>query len=107
MVYNYEYSAYNSRHKVLVNLQDSNMDALKKQNYGLCWPTRPHNQICEVWKNIQQTVYCAVFKLLPKPLKLLLSQLSKFCQTILSSIIVNALNDLRYFGKHVWPKVSR
>jgi len=36
------YSTYNSHHKVLVNLQASNMDALKNQNYGLCWP---HNQI--------------------------------------------------------------
>jgi len=32
----------------------------------------------------QQTVYCALFKLLPKPLKLLLSQLSKFCQNYVS-----------------------
>jgi len=31
---------YNSHHKVLVNLQASNMDALKNQNYGLCWPTQ-------------------------------------------------------------------
>jgi len=43
MVYHYEYSTYNSHHKVLINLQASNMDdALKNQNYenyGLCWPT--------------------------------------------------------------------
>jgi len=36
MVYHYEYSTYNSHDKVLVNLQASNMDALKNQNYGLC-----------------------------------------------------------------------
>jgi len=29
MEYHYEYSTYNSHHKVLVNLQASNMDALK------------------------------------------------------------------------------
>ena len=63
MVFNYEYSTYKSHHNVLVNLQASNMDALKNQNYGLCWPTQ---SICYVWKNIQQTVYYAVFKLLPK-----------------------------------------
>jgi len=42
MVYHYEYSTCNSHHKVLVglNLQASNMDALKNQNYGLCWPTQ-------------------------------------------------------------------
>jgi len=33
-------NTYNSHHKVLVNLQTSNMDALKYQNYGLCWPTQ-------------------------------------------------------------------
>jgi len=33
MVYHYE-----CHHKVLVNLQASNMDAFKNQNYGLCWP---------------------------------------------------------------------
>ena len=39
MVHHYEYSTINSHHKVLVNLQASNMDALKNQNYGLmCWP---------------------------------------------------------------------
>jgi len=56
---------------------------------------------------IQQSVYYAVFKLLPKPLKLLLSQLSKFCQkhiSYTSLIIVIALNDLRCFGKHLWQK---
>jgi len=37
MVHHYEYSTINSHHKVLVNLQASNMDALKNQNYGLCW----------------------------------------------------------------------
>jgi len=43
-----------------------------------------------------------VFKLLSKPLKLLLSQLSNFCQdhSYTSLIIVIALNDLRCFGKH-------
>ena len=44
-----------------------------------------------------------VFKLLSKPLKLLLSQLFKFCQdhiSYTSLIIVIALNDLRCFGKH-------
>ena len=30
-------STYNNHHKVLANLQASNMDALKNQNYGLCW----------------------------------------------------------------------
>jgi len=35
MVYHYEYRTYNSQHKVLVNLQDSNMDALENQNYGI------------------------------------------------------------------------
>jgi len=43
-------------------------------------------------------VYYAVFKLLPKPLKLLLSQLHKFCQNHISYtslITVIALNDLR------------
>jgi len=78
MVHHYEYSTYNNHHKVLVNLQASNMDALKNQNYGLCWPTQ------SVKKNIQQTVFSAVFKLLPKPLKLLLSKLSKFCQNDIS-----------------------
>jgi len=29
MEYHYEYSTYNSHHKLLVNLQASNMDALK------------------------------------------------------------------------------
>jgi len=37
MVHHYEYSTINSHHKVLVNLHASNMDALKNQNYGLCW----------------------------------------------------------------------
>jgi len=35
----YEYSTYNSHHKVRVNQQASNMDALKNRNYGICWPT--------------------------------------------------------------------
>jgi len=39
MVCHYEYSTYNSHHKVHVNLQASNMDAVKNLNYGLCWPT--------------------------------------------------------------------
>jgi len=39
--YQYEYSTYNSHHKVLLNLQASNMGALRtKTNTG------PHNQIC-------------------------------------------------------------
>ena len=71
MEYHYEYSTYNSHHKVLINLQASNMDALKNPNYGLCWPTQ--------W----QTMHYALFKLLPEPLKLLLSQLCKFCQNSL------------------------
>ena len=37
MVHHYEYSTINSYHKVLVNLQASNTDALRNQNYGLCW----------------------------------------------------------------------
>jgi len=40
MEYHYEYSTYNSHHILLANLQASNMDALKNQNYGLCWPTQ-------------------------------------------------------------------
>jgi len=40
MKYNYEYSTYNSQHKVLINLQACNMDALKNQNYGLYWPAQ-------------------------------------------------------------------
>jgi len=32
MVYHYEYSTYNSHHKVLVSLQASNMDALKSKS---------------------------------------------------------------------------
>jgi len=39
-VCHYEYSTYNSHHKVLVNLQASNVDAVKNLNYGLCWPTQ-------------------------------------------------------------------
>jgi len=35
MEYYYEYSTYNSHHKVLIDLQASNMDALENQNYGL------------------------------------------------------------------------
>ena len=37
MVHHYEYSTINSHHKVLVNLQASNIDALKNQNSKL-WP---------------------------------------------------------------------
>jgi len=40
MEYHYEYSNYYSHHKVLVNLQASNMDDLKTQNCGLYWPTQ-------------------------------------------------------------------
>jgi len=36
----HEYSTYNSHHKVLINLQASNMDAVKDQYYGLYWPTQ-------------------------------------------------------------------
>ena len=39
MEYRYEYSTYNRHHNVLINLHVSSMDALKNQNYGLCWPT--------------------------------------------------------------------
>jgi len=52
MVNRYEYDTYNSHHKVLANLQASNMDAPKKQNYSLklaarcpvsgCWPSCLH-----------------------------------------------------------------
>jgi len=42
MEYHYEYSTINSHHKVLVNLQASNMDALKNQNYGMYSPTQSH-----------------------------------------------------------------
>jgi len=82
------------------------MDALKNQNYGLYWPTQSDLQSLKEY----DSVYYAVFKLLPKRLKLLLSQLSKFCQNHMSYtslIIVIALNDLRRFGKHLWSKVSR
>jgi len=40
MEYHYEYSTYNSHHKVLVNLQASNMDALKSKS------CMPFSQIC-------------------------------------------------------------
>jgi len=40
MVYHYEYSTYNSHHKVLVNLQASNMDAFKTKSCVL------FSQIC-------------------------------------------------------------
>ena len=40
MVYHYEYSTYNSQHKVLVDPLVFNMGALKNQNYGLCWSTQ-------------------------------------------------------------------
>jgi len=40
MVYHYEYSTYNSHHKVLVNLQASNMDALKSKS------CMPFSKIC-------------------------------------------------------------
>jgi len=39
MEYHYEYSTYNSHHKVLVNLQASNMGALKSKSCA------PFNQI--------------------------------------------------------------
>ena len=39
MEFHYEYSTYNSHHKLLVNLQAFNMDALKN-HYGLYWPTQ-------------------------------------------------------------------
>jgi len=52
MVNRYEYDTYNSHHKVLANLQASNMDAPKNQNYSLklaarcpvseCWPSCLH-----------------------------------------------------------------
>jgi len=42
MEYHYEYSTYNSHHKVLINLQASNTDTLKNQNYGLYWSTQSH-----------------------------------------------------------------
>jgi len=38
-------STYNSHDKVLIDVQASNVDALKNQNYGLCWPCGPHNEI--------------------------------------------------------------
>ena len=40
MEYHYEYSTYSGHHKVLVNLQASNMDALKSKSCV------PFNQIC-------------------------------------------------------------
>jgi len=53
-------------------------------------------------------VYYVVYKLLPEPLKLLLSQLSKFCQNHKLYIIIIdiALNDLRCFGKYLWPDID-
>jgi len=41
--------------------------------------TIAHSQILLSFKRVQQIVRSAVYKLLPKPLKLLLSQLRKFC----------------------------
>jgi len=55
MVCHYEYSTYNSHHKVLVNLQASNMDALKNQKYGLCWPTQS-----DVLSLNEHSTYCVL-----------------------------------------------
>jgi len=43
MVHHYEYSTINSHHKVLVNLQASNMYALKTQNYAVWAYAGPYN----------------------------------------------------------------
>jgi len=54
-------------------------------------------------------MYYAVFKLLTKPLKLLLSQLYKFYQNHINNtslITIIALNELRCFGKHVTKSVA-
>jgi len=40
MVYYYEYNTYNSHHKVFINVQASNMDALKSKSCV------PFSQIC-------------------------------------------------------------
>jgi len=56
------------------------------------------------FERIFNTVYYGVFKLLSKQVKLLLSQLSKFCRNHISYtslITVIALNDLRCFGEHL------
>ena len=65
----YEYSTYNSHRKVLVNLQASNMDALKNRNYNLCWPTQSG---FAKFKRMFNKLYYAVFKLLHKKIKLVL-----------------------------------
>jgi len=56
MEYHYEYSTYNSHHKVLVNLQASNADALKNQNYGLAHTIRFAK--CERIVNKLSTMRC-------------------------------------------------
>jgi len=56
------------------------------------------------FKRMFNKLYFAAFKLLPKPLKLLLSHLCQFCQNHISYtslITVTALNDLRWFCKHL------
>jgi len=57
------------------------MDAVKNRNLGLCWPTESH---IVKFKRMSNKLYYAVFRLLLQPLKLLLSQLRKFCQNSLS-----------------------
>jgi len=59
----------------LVNLQGSNTNAVTK-----LWPAGPHNQILLSLKECSTNCVLCVFKLLSKPLKLLLSQLCKFFQ---------------------------
>ena len=56
MDYHYEYSTYNSHHKVLINLHASNMDALKINS------CRPFSQIVfTMWmvycKMVQEVVF--------------------------------------------------
>ena len=59
MVHHYEYSTINSHHKVLVNLQASNMDALKNQNYGACWPIQL--DLLSLKEYSTNCVLCAVY----------------------------------------------
>jgi len=58
MEYHYEYSTYNSHHKVLVNLQASNMEGLKNQNHGLYWPTQ--SDLLSLKKYSTNCVLCGV-----------------------------------------------
>jgi len=58
MVYHYEYTTYYSNHKVLVNLQAANMDALKNQNYVLRWPTQ--SDLLSLKEYLTNCILCGV-----------------------------------------------